>query len=740
MHSNKISDTEGLFVSNKERIARLRERCLERKNQSCPDRTIVDYESFKHSENVDSLQLRIGMRTRDRLVNVKFAIDDLELLMGRFVPSNSDQNKHEQAVTYLAQFPCVSGQNGHCELDRSRIFNVGIDGLVEEITVRGKETADEKTKNVYQSFLYALEGFSLFIEHAAHTVEKQIKQALPARKDELLRLADACARIAHKPPTSFFEALQLLWFMDIAVTCADNAGLVGPGHIDRTLRRFYENDLRNGKITRDEALLLIESLYLLINEFISDGLAIPVMVGGRDEHGNDLTNDLSYLCLEALRRVRLVYPTVGVCWHENTPQDLVDLAVELISQGYPQPAFFGDETIQRGLTGYGVSHSEACNYINSTCVEITPVGSSNVWVASPYFNTCRILLEEIEAEIQGHSTTTDFAGFFTCVVSPETVHACLSNSRVAASFPEFLERYQRLLAVFIHAAVQDVRRVRQDRRQWGGKPLQSVFTNDCISRGRDIDDGGARYNWIECSFVGLANLADALHVIKNEIYIKKTMDFKNLKTVLDANYVGHEAERLRFLQGYEKYGNDAAEVDSLFKMMIVFVDEECRKHRVLPDEAYFIPGAFCWVMHERLGRECGATPDGRKAGTPFADGCGPAQGREKNGPTSAIKSTTSWDHAPMIGGLAYNMKFNTTLFKNDRGKERLRDLVLTFLRRGGFETQINVVDNETLKKAKANPDQYRDLAVRIGGYTDYFTKLSPEMQDEVMQRTGFEVF
>jgi len=278
------------------------------------------------------------------------------------------------------------------------------------------------------------------------------------------------------------------------------------------------------------------------------------------------------------------------------------------------------------------------------------------------------------------------------------------------------------------------------RRQFGGKPLQSVFTNDCIRRGRDVDDGGARYNWIECSFVGLANLADALHVINNEIYLKQAMDLKMLQAVLDANYAGHEAERLRFLHGYAKYGNDDAEVDALFKRALLFADEECRKQRVLPDGSHFIPGAFCWVMHERLGRECGATPDGRKAGIPFADGCGPAQGRESHGPTAAIISTTSWSHAPMIGGLAYNMKFSTTLFENDCGKEQLRNLVLTFLRRGGFETQINVVDHETLEKARAHPDQYRDLVVRIGGYTDYFTKLSPEMQAEVMMRSAFAAF
>ena len=162
--------------------------------------------------------------------------------------------------------------------------------------------------------------------------------------------------------------------------------------------------------------------------------------------------------------------------------------------------------------------------------------------------------------------------------------------------------------------------------------------------------------------------------------------------------------------------------------------------RMLLDGRPFVPGAFCWIQHERLGRECGATPDGRKAGFPFADGGGPAQGREKHGPTSAILSTTCWDHAPLIGGLAYNLKFGKSLFATPEARERLRDLLLTYLRRGGFETQVNVVDAETLRRAQREPEAYRDLVVRIGGYTDYFARLSPQMQSEIIARTEFAGF
>jgi trans-4-hydroxy-L-proline dehydratase len=412
-----------------------------------------------------------------------------------------------------------------------------------------------------------------------------------------------------------------------------------------------------------------------------------------------------------VRRTGLIYPTVGVCWHEGTPVDLVELAIDLIGHGYSTPAFFGDATIQQGLKALGVPDDQAHHYINSTCVEITPAGGSNIWVASPYFSMCRILLDEMAHQV--------------------------STPSPAADFDSFRRSYLDRLAHLIKEAVEEQNEARRVRTECGRKPLQSVFTRDCIARGRDIDDGGALYNWVECSFVGLANMADSFHVIREEVFEQGRMSLEELKAILDAGFEGHEPERMRFLQGYPKYGQNSSEVDALFGETVAFVQAECAKHVLEPDDSPFVPGAFCWVMHERLGAECGATPDGRLAGVPFADGCGPAQGRETCGPTAAILSTTSWDHSPMIGGLAYNMKFNNTFFASPQGYASLRDLVLTFLRRGGFETQINVVDTETLKEAKAHPEDFRDLVVRIGGYTDYFARLSPQMQDEVIMRTEF---
>ncbi len=747
------------------RISILRKRCLDRKaaRLNVPNwKAVVDARSLKCSERTNSWQLRMGQRTSDRLGSIRFEMDDLDLMAGRISHLDYGFSKEEiaEAEKYLSVYKWPSGQTGHCAVDMSRIFKVGISGLFSELedklnTVSGdcssskvctvstklrnpqqysdalnavrdrhdcecmcsggksKKSRDiGQKRDTYKSFMLSLLGLSQMIENAQSAVRRAAEDAPEWRKEELERIIASCKQIKTGLPKSFRDAIQLMWFVIFGVSLSDNAVLVVPGHLDRELITFYENDIKDGIISREEALNLIESLYLLINDYVPDGGAVSVMVGGRDEHGNDVTNDLSFLSLEALRRTKLVYPTVGICWHEGTPKDLSMLACELISKGYSTPAFFGDETIQEGLKSYGLDAAHSCNYINSTCVEITPVGCSNVWVASPYFSLCKILLDEIDAQAK--------------------------SAKSAKSFDAFMKSYFQRLGKAIRHAVGEQRKLREGRRKYGGKPLQSVFTKGCIESGRDIDNGGAEVNWIECSFVGIANLADSLNVIRGELFQKKALDFKNLKEILDSDYEGYETLRLRFLEGYSKYGNSCQEVDELVGRTADFVRKECAKHKVEPNKSHFIPGAFCWIMHQRLGSECGATPDGRRKGLPFADGGGPAQGREKNGPTSSILSTTSWDHSFLIGGLAYNMKFSGEIFNSPDAVERLHALVVTFLRRGGFETQINVVSRKILEDAKKNPEQYRDLVVRIGGYTDYFTRLSPEMRDEVMRRTEYD--
>lgn len=705
-----------MAVTHAERIGELRSRCRVRKHQRWMNKTLIDAASFRASGDDLALPLRIAQRTHDRLAALEFAVDELELLVGRIVITEPDTEStdYREAQAYLATLPFAStpGQTGHCELERARLFELGLDALLEDLRDRAGNAADREQGETWQSFAIALAGLQVMIRHAEEECLAAVEGAEAGRAGELAEMAAVCRWVASQPPRSFREALQLSWFMDLAVSHADTAYLVSPGHLDRTLYPFLKRDLEQGEMDNDLALALVECFYILVNEYIPDGLAVAVMVGGVDENGKDLTNELSHLCLEALRRTHMVYPTVGICWTKETPSSLSDLAIDLIAQGYTTPAFFNDATIQAGLRQYGVPASESWNYINSTCVEITPVAGSNVWVASPYFSVCALLLEEIRES--GEAGCPDFAAF--------------------------LDRYMQRLGRAISQAVENENQARLRRDAWGGKPLQSVFTRDCIARGLDIDRGGARYNWVECSFVGLANLTDSLQVIKGEVFEQGRMDLRQLGEILAADFEGHELEKHRFQKAYPKYGHSQGEAEALLNRIILRIQAECKRHRVHPNGAHFVPGAFCWIMHEMLGKDCGATPDGRAAGTPFADGCGPAQGRETLGPTAAILSTTSWDASPLIGGAAYNMKFTRGLLSGPTGREGLKNLILTFLARGGFEVQINVVDSEAMRQARQFPEKYQDLVVRIGGYTDYFVRLSPRMQEELISRTEYSTF
>jgi formate C-acetyltransferase len=302
-----------------------------------------------------------------------------------------------------------------------------------------------------------------------------------------------------------------------------------------------------------------------------------------------------------------------------------------------------------------------------------------------------------------------------------------------ASFEALMSSVKQGLDEAVRAAVAEQNAIRSGRFHQGGQPLVSCFVNDCLERGKDLDQGGARYNWLEMSFVGLANLVDALAAIRNLVFERREISLRELAEALREDFAGREALRLSLLNKCPKYGNDLPEVDDLAVEITGWVAETCARHRTYFDAAV-VPGFFCWVMHEHLGSQTGASADGRRAGFALGDGSGPAQGRERKGPTAAVLSTTRWNHEPMLGGIAMNLKFTP---EADRGRlaNRIAEVVTTYCNEGGFEIQVNVVDNATLRTAQADPENHRDLVVRIGGYSDYFVALSPGMQEEVIARS-----
>lgn len=388
------------------------------------------------------------------------------------------------------------------------------------------------------------------------------------------------------------------------------------------------------------------------------------------------------------------------------PERHINKACELLLKGYSHPAVFNDDIITNGLIYYGVSKEQAHNYIHSTCVEITPVAYSNAWVASPYTNMPQLLLDIMNCEY--------------------------------SSFYDLINKYFEVLDLKIKVNFENETKSRAIRCEKSMNPLLSCFVNDCLLRGTDIERGGAKYNWIMPSFVGMSNLIDSLYALKTLVFDEKKLTICEFKSILDKNFKENENLRLHILNNIPKYGNDIDEIDNLYGTVTEHIVKECEKYNGIFDNAKLIPSVFCWTMHERFGKETKATPDGRRAGFPLGDGSGPCQGREMNGPTASILSSTKWEHSKFIGGVAVTLKFS----KEALGKYSLNtmeSIVKTYLKRGGFEVQINVVDNETLRKAQKNPENYKDLVVRIGGYSDYFVRLSKEIQEEVILRSVHNV-
>ncbi|MBR2473499.1 MAG: hypothetical protein IKB51_00515 [Clostridia bacterium] len=637
-------------------------------------------------------------------------IYDGELIVGEIINGLNASEKEEWETVYKPiaenRFRRIMvGQDSHMAIDYELLLSKGVRGIVAQIDEYMK-TCRREQLDFYSAARTCLLAVIKHSENYSALAERLAEQESDeTRKEELLKIAEICKKVPAEPAESFYEAVQSVHFVTYCVSI-DPVSIYHQqfqlGHPDRYLYPYYKNDIEKGVLTKERAQLLLDCLGIQINMRVPNGLSSGYMVGGRDENGKLVENELTEMLMQVVDDIRLVYPAVGLCYTEGMPDSYLKKACEILSHGRSHPAIFNDDVISKGLQGYGVSESESHNYIHSTCVEITPCASSNVWVASEYTNMVQLLLDTM---------TREYDSF---------------EDHYAALFERIDEDIKR------NFEVQNGYRKR--RAENNINPLLSCFVNDCLERGTDVEKGGARYNWIMPSYVGMANLVDSLYALKKVVYDDKKYTVCQLKEILDKNFEGNEPLRLYLLNDLPKYGNDLDEIDRYFEKFTSHIISECRKYTAIHSAGNIIPSVFCWEMHERFGKKTGATPDGRLAGFPLGDGSGPCQGRELNGPTASILSSTKWKHYELIGGVAVNMKFAKSML-GDNSLSIMQSLIKTYIERGGFEIQINVTDKEILEKARENPEQYRDLVVRIGGYSDYFTRLSPQMQAEVILRT-----
>jgi len=553
------------------RIENLREKALGR--QICYDEFYYYFHKRMLSNGGVSYLLRYADALYDSFRFAAVEIDGEELIVGK--PSEkslSEEEKREWEQIKQIAFAHMGtpfGQDSHMAIDYELLLSKGIYGIIDTIT--SYRTALDLTNvneiakdEFYLSCQKCLEGVICFSERYADEAKRQAEDCNDSnRKMELYEIERICRKVPAHPAQTFYEALQSIHFVTF---CLSNKPLRYThlqyqfGRPDRYLYPFYKTDKNNGVITPKKAQTLLDCFGIMINNRVPNGLSCGYMVGGRAENGHVVSNELTAMLLHVIDQNRLVYPAVGFCYCSDTPEEDLSLAVSIVSKGHSHPAIFNDDVISKGLQYYGLTPKESCSYIHSTCVEITPIGSSNVWVASPYTNLVQKLLDILNSEYN--------------------------------SIDDVLNAFLQHLSIGIKAEFIEQNRQRNERYFHSVDPLLSCFVNDCLKNGTDIERGGARYNWIMPSFVGIANVADALMTIETLLIKQKRYTFCELKNMLEQNFMGYEKDRQSILNHIEKYGNDNDSADRYVKIITKWISEECSNYITAFSNGKLIPSYF----------------------------------------------------------------------------------------------------------------------------------------------------
>lgn len=633
-----------------------------------------------------------------------------------------------------------TASTGHRVIDYAKLLNKGIRGVMDEIDAK-LATVDERTPDgirsarVLESMKISLRGVC---DYAAR-VRAHLEQLADRAQDErsraaYLRMAENFKRAPWEPCTGFYEAVQCMWFMQFCLALLNDITL--SGRVDNYLYPFYERDIANGKLTKEFAMEIIEDLYYKHNE-LYDSWPASVMVGGVDEDGNPVCNDLTRMFVDAIGRTELINPSVAVAYTEAIDEELLEKCVETVADGYTRPSIFNDRIVREGLMEAGVSERDARQYIHSTCVEITPIAASNILVATPYINLCKafeyILCEKSKPYVIG--LLPDIGpGWGGDVWEPYLAHDMDFSLDDIHTYDEFLNLFKKVAAQIIEAHVCSAIEITVQRSRYHSSPLASAFLNDCIERGRDSGDGGARYNFLYPNFPGVINVIDSLAAIRQCVFEEKKVTLRELGKICRDNFKGNEQLRSYILNRCPKFGNNDERVDSIGVDVYNFISDELAKYKECSGGTCH-PSYFAYLYHGFMGQKTDATPDGRLAGAALSEHIGAFCGMDKQGPIAVMRSISRLDQKKGIGGIATNYRFAKPFIKNEKGRKAVANFIRVFMENDCFEIQFNVVDREDLLAAQKEPEKYQTLLVRVAGYSDYFVNLPDNIQAEIIQRT-----
>ncbi len=573
--------------------------------------------------------------------------------------------------------------------------------------------------------------------HAEQARELARHEIDPDRKQELERIGAVCTQVPAHAPRNFWEALQYYWFVHLGVTTELNTwDAFCPGHLDRHLDPFYQRELAEGTLTRDQAEELLQCFWIKFNNQPAPpkvGVTAAesgtytdfaqINTGGVNPDGSDAVNDVTYLLLDVIEELRLLQPSSSVQVSKKNPDRFVKRAAKIIRTGFGQPSIFNTDLIVQELVRQGKSVVDARAGGSSGCVEVGAFGKEN-YNLTGYFNLPKIL------ELTLHNGVDPRTG--------KQLGLATGDPLQFTSFDELLAAYEKQLRYFIDLKVRGNSVIERLYATYMPAPFLSLLIDDCITRGKDYHDGGARYNTSYIQGVGLGTITDALTALKFHIFDRKTLSLEALLIALQDNFVGHERTRQKLLNRTPRYGNDDDYADEVMKTIFEMYFKAVDGRPNTKGGEYHI-NLLPTTVHVYFGSVIGATPDGRRSGEPLSEGISPVQGADRGGPTGVIKSAAKMDHV-RTGGTLLNQKFTPQLLHDEAGLDGLVQLVRTYFKLDGHHIQFSVVDAATLRAAQEHPEQHRDLIVRVAGYSDYFCDLGKALQDEIIARTEHQEF
>lgn len=641
--------------------------------------------------------------------------------MKDFINSQMTEEVKAAVGTQIFSVNQTDKGQGHIIIDYPRLLNNGLGALVAEM----RERCARDTQNTfYAAALILLEASQRHILRYAALAEELAQSSDATRREELLAMADISRHNAQHKPQTFWQACQLFWYMNVILQYESNASSLSIGRFDQYMLPFYQASLTQGD---DPAFLkeLLESLWVKCNDvvllrstssaryFAGFPTGYTALLGGLTESGRSAVNVLSFLCLDVYQSVQLPQPNLGVRVNELIDRPFLLKTAETIRLGTGIPQIFNDEVIVPAFLNRGVSLEDARDYAVVGCVELSIPGKTYGLHDIAMFNLLKVM-EIAMQENEGNSGLT-YEGLI------EHIRA----------------RINHYIALMVEGSnICDI-----GHRDWAPVPLLSSFISDCLETGKDITDGGARYNFSGVQGIGIANLSDSLHALKGLVFEQQRLSFDELLAVLKANFATPEGEkvRARLINRFEKYGNDIDDVDNISAELLRHYCKEVEKYRN-PRGGIFTPGSYTVSAHVPLGAVVGATPDGRLAGEQLADGgLSPMLGQDMQGPTAVLKSVSKLDNYLLSNGTLLNVKFTPATLEGDAGLQKLADFLRAFTQLKLQHIQFNVVNAETLREAQRRPQDFAGLVVRVAGYSAFFVELSKEIQDDIIRRTAHQL-